>query len=54
MESTQCGCLCEQVLTLSGLIRSSMAVPSARNSGLDRISNVTDASAQFLASTCKE
>mmetsp|Transcript_48281 Transcript_48281/g.121915 ORF Transcript_48281/g.121915 Transcript_48281/m.121915 type:complete len:236 (+) Transcript_48281:772-1479(+) len=37
--------------TLSGLMRSSMAVPSARNSGLERISNLTLLSEQLRSST---
>ena len=37
--------------TLSGLERSAMAVPSARNSGLERISNWTSGWGQFLLST---
>ena len=40
--------------TLSGFSRSSMAVPSARNSGLLRISKCTLGSAQFLLSTCTQ
>ena len=40
------------VLTLSGFSRSAIAVPSARNSGLLRISKWTDGSEQFLLSTC--
>ena len=39
-------------LTLSGFSRSAMAVPSARNSGLLRISKCTLGSVQFLLSTC--
>ena len=38
--------------TRSGLSRSAIAVPSARNSGLDRISKCTLGSAQFRRSTC--
>ena len=38
--------------TRSGISRSSTAVPSARNSGLDRISKCTFGSEQFLRSTC--
>ena len=40
------------MLTLSGFSRSAMAVPSARNSGLLRISKCTEGSEQFLLNTC--
>ena len=40
------------ISTRSGAVRSSMAVPSARNSGLDRISNCTLGSLQLRRSTC--
>ena len=42
----------QSVLTLSGFSRSAMAVPSARNSGLLRISKCTEGSEQFLLNTC--
>ena len=38
--------------TLSGASRSATAVPSARNSGLDRISNSTPGTLQLRRSTC--
>ena len=41
-------------LTLSGLSRSFIAVPSARNSGLLRISKLIDGLEQFLLNTCRE
>ena len=44
--------LCLGLLTLSGFSRSAMAVPSARNSGLLRISKCTLGSVQFRLSTC--
>ena len=41
-----------EVHTLSGFSRSAMAVPSARNSGLLRISKCTLGSEQFRLKTC--
>lgn len=39
-------------LTLSGFSRSAIAVPSAKNSGLLRISKCTAGSEQFRLNTC--
>ena len=50
MHKQNAGC----VLTLSGFSRSAIAVPSARNSGLLRISKWTEGSEQFLLSTCSQ
>ena len=59
---SSCGCGADQSakscgsqqLTLSGASRSAMAVPSARNSGLLRISKWIDESVQFRLSTCTQ
>ena len=50
MQST--GTHMQWALTRSGFSRSLMAVPSARNSGLDRISKCTLGSTQLRRRTC--